>query len=43
MREADLCVISSDWETLSSVALEAQASGLPLGGPGRGGNPRGRS
>ena len=39
MREADLCVISSDWETLSSVALEAQASGLPLVAPAVGGIP----
>jgi glycosyltransferase involved in cell wall biosynthesis len=39
MREADLCVIASDWETLSCVALEAQASGLPLVAPAVGGIP----
>jgi glycosyltransferase involved in cell wall biosynthesis len=39
MRAADLFVLASDWETLSSVLLEAQASGLPAVAPAVGGIP----
>lgn len=39
MRKADLCVMASDWETLSCVLLEAQASGLPAVAPAVGGIP----
>ena len=39
MRAADLLVLASDWETLSSVLLEAQASGLPAVAPAVGGIP----
>ncbi|MBN1528521.1 MAG: glycosyltransferase [Thermoleophilaceae bacterium] len=39
MRAADLLVLASDWETLSSVLLEAQASGLPAVAPRVGGIP----
>lgn len=39
MRDADLLVLASDWETLSSVLLEAQASGLPAVAPAVGGIP----
>ena len=39
MRDADLLVLPSDWETLSSVLLEAQASGLPAVAPAVGGVP----
>jgi glycosyltransferase involved in cell wall biosynthesis len=37
MQVADLFVMASDWETLSCVALEAQASGLPVVAPAVGG------